>query len=464
MKKVLIIASIFPPNKCVGRVRTVKFAKYLPSFGWKPVVLTTTTYHLTEKERDFRLLEEVPSYVKVYRALRLPLLANWVYLLKKIRKNYRRKKKNTKKIDASKKYNNRKKLRKLIGGLINKVEEFLNRFVLIPDNDIVWLLFAVAKGIYIIKKEKIDLIFSTAPAYTDHLIGCILKILTRKPWIADYRDLWNEDPSRYWIGKFRRRIEKKIEKYVILQANLIVVVSLPMRDIIIQNFLRDKREQEKIIVISNGFDPQDICIPYESTEKQKDKFVITYTGKIGYCKTFSALRCFLEALAKVINEDPSLKKKIRVRFIGEIANRRKEEIFNFIRKFNLQEVVEFREWCSNRRCLIEQRKSDVLLLMIGSSMNNHIILTTKLFEYITATRPILALIPEGAAKEVISKTSTGIVVDPNNIEEIKEAIFMLYNQWREDGLDIYPNWKFIEKFNRKYLTQKLAEVFSYVCK
>ena len=165
MKRVLIISYNFPPMGMGGVQRATKFAKYLPSFGWEPIILTVKDVDYFAK--DYTLLKELSSDTKVIRTGSFdPLRLS--YLLKSIMK----------------------KNKKSRGETYTPLKAKILSWLFFPDNKIGWIPFALSKGLKICKNEKIDLIFSTSPPPSLHLIGYFLKKLTGKVWLADFRDEW----------------------------------------------------------------------------------------------------------------------------------------------------------------------------------------------------------------------------------------------------------------------------------
>ncbi len=456
MKKVLIIANAFPPYHLVGRLRTTQFAKYLPENGWEPVILTPTSTYLWEK--DDAVLDEIPKGLKIYRAYLPPSLP---VIIKNLTSSKNRPpRKETKSSQQEKKVEAKPfknvNLKKILINCINGFQKFLNTYILIPGYHILWIPFATKRAIQIIKKEQISVIFTSFPAYSLNIIGYMLKVVTRVPWVADYRDLWTDDLSRDWLPRWRKRLERFLEFVVMKRADRIIIVSGQMVHIMLRNF--PYLNNERFAVISNGFDPEYSKIII-TNYKKGTSFKIVYTGQI---KNFTHSKFFF-AVDELIKKNDDLAKKIEIILVGRIVETEKEKIFQELNKQNIISRLHITGWISHAKALEIQKNSDVLLLIIGSKVPNpETILTGKIFEYIIAQRPILALVPEGAAKEVILKTRTGIPVHPENLKGIKNAITELYKQWKSDSLFIQPDWTEINKYDRKNLTKKLAAILDVI--
>jgi glycosyltransferase involved in cell wall biosynthesis len=410
MKKVLIIAYHYPPLGGGGVFRTLKFTKYLPEFGFQPHVLTVK--NPIYRTKDPSLIREIPSEAKVYRTfsfehriLRAPRLLNltlkWFY---------------------------------------------------IPEENTGWIPFAARQGEKIIKKENIDIIYATAPLNTSLLIGFLLKKKTGKPLVVDYRDPWTQNVFVKYPTKFHRRIEEKMEKLVLTTADYIIVTTEPMRLKLVEKypFIR-----EKIETITNGFDPEDF--DGLTRKDNKEKFTITYTGYLYGLRTG---KYFFTALKELLEEKTELRSKIQVLFAGPPS----KQVALFIEERGLQNVVKLLGYRSHRESLQLMANSDVLLLIIAAEESydektGPLMTPGKMFEYLGAKKPILALIPQGIAAELIRSTKTGVIVPPKNTSSIKQAIFKLFQDWKKGNLVIESN---VFEYDRKVLTAKLAKVFQHV--
>jgi glycosyltransferase involved in cell wall biosynthesis len=410
MKKVLIIAYHYPPLGGGGVFRTLKFTKYLPKFGFQPHVLTVK--NPMYRTKDSTLIREIPPEAKVYRTfsfehriLRAPRLLNlnlkWFY---------------------------------------------------IPDENVGWIPFAVRQGEEIIKKENIDIIYATAPINTSLLIGHLLKEKTGKPLIVDYRDPWTQNVFVKYPTKFHRRIEEKMEKLVLTTADYIIVTTEPMRLKLVEKYPFIKG---KIETITNGFDPEDF--DGLTRKDSKEKFIITYTGYLYGLRTG---KYFFTALKELLEEETELKSKIQVLFAGPSS----KQVALFIEELGLQNVVKLLGYRSHRESLQLMANSDVLLLIIAAEESydektGPLMIPGKTFEYFGAKKPILALVPQGIAAELIRSTKTGVIVPPKNTSSIKQAIFKLFQDWKKGNLVVESN---VFEYNRKVLTAKLAKVFQHV--
>ncbi len=245
LKKVLIISYYFPPSGGPGVQRILKFVKYLPSFGWEPVVLTVKDGDFPA--RDESLLNEIPANIKVYRTK--------IFEPYDLYRNMTGKKKNTA-IDVE---NINKEGRKKFS---EQIAEFIRATFFIPDARRGWLKYAVKEGKKIIDEEKPDLIFSSAPPYTCAMIAMKLKRYYFKkygrqiPWISDFRDAWTgylTSPKR-WV--LPAAIDASYERKTLDEADALTMVANGIKDDFDGKY-PDISKDKKYFLIRNGFDSED---------------------------------------------------------------------------------------------------------------------------------------------------------------------------------------------------------------
>lgn len=432
MKKVLVIAYHFPPIGGSGMQRTVKFVKYLKSFGWQPVVLSVSkgkSYELV----DTSLMDEVPKDVAVYRT-------PW--------------------------FNPK--------GILK-----------VPDRKIGWLPFAFFKGRSILRREGIDLIYTTSPTVTAHLIAYLLKKTARLPWVADFRDPWVGNPARMHMKGIRRKIETFLERKVVVHADQVIANT----DALKADF--EKRYPEvhhgKFVTITNGYDPEDFkgfdssttlrvnpeqapsfrtgCVEWVDEQApacrqagpaaSNGRFVITHTGEF-----YAHIRNpdnFLKAVGELIREGRIKKEDVMINFVGSGDYSQTEQYRCTVQANGLQGIIQDVNHVPHQECIRFLFSSSVLLLFAFS--NGALQVPAKTYEYLRVGRPILALAEEGAASQLLKKIDSAIVADPNSIEAIKEAIYQFYIEYKDGTVRRSADEGIKEKFNRKSLTQSLAQTF-----
>jgi len=426
-KSALIISFGFPPIGGSGVERPLKFAKYLPNFGWRPVVLTVKSavfhaYNLTGMENVKNLT--------VYRTGLIDFL------------NIKDKMIKTSLTLPSPAKGEGLEIKK---GPLKYLLGIFNQYFLIPDDKIGWMPFAVKEAVKIIKKEKIDVIYTTGDPFSTFLIGLMLKKITKKPWVVDYRDSWTDfelTNPMYFKGKYRQALESLMEFHVLKNADKIISVSPLINDKLQKK--HDKIDKEKYDLIYNGYDPDD----FNNIQKTKNKkFVITHTG------IFNATRSpvmFLGALRELFDEDKKLKENMEIRLIGSSLG---EDINELIIRQGLSQNVKVAGYLKHDDCVKEIVNADALLLI--QSYDNLEAYSGKIFEYLYSKNPIIALAPPlGCAAELIKKTKSGIIAEENNTENIKRIIKEIYHK-----RDFTPDMDIIKQYDRVKLTEKLAKIF-----
>ncbi len=425
MKKVLIITYYWPPAGGSGVQRALKFVKYLPQFGWEPIVLTVE--NPDSPVDDASLLNDIPEGIKIYKT------------------------KSLEPFELYKKFTGKKSDFKIPNDILidktkmsvkDKIANWIRLNIFIPDAKIGWKRYAVKEGLRIIKKEKIDLIFTTSPPHTVQLIGKSLANKSGLKWIADFRDPWMElihyqANSR---SRFAVLLESKIEKNILKNADRIITVSNE-----IKKLFNSKTEKLKVEVIPNGYDETDINIEYQSSTKSD--FVITYTGIISETKIPYSL---LLAVKKLKEEGCS---NIKIAFAGKVPEKFNDAILGY----KLEENYIFKGYLSHRESVKLLLESDILLLIIDNIPNNKGILTGKLFEYMGVRKPIFAIGPVGGdAHDILQKTNSGEMIDYDDVNGAYSLLKKMYEIWSNNS----SSYTFdAEQFSRKNLTKKLAEVF-----
>jgi hypothetical protein len=402
-----------------GVQRTAKFCKYLSRFGYEPYVLTPApkSYYAF----DVTLLAELnENNVKIFRT--------GEYEQDKIKQiEFRAESK-----------------RKLLSKAV--------QIFLLPDTKILWKPKALELGRELIKYNNIDLIFATAPPYTDFLIGKELSGDFKIPLVIDYRDAWYDCPYNYYATPFHKVIHKEYEKGVISKADKIITINDKIKCLIESRY--EAVKEKGVEIISQGFDPEDIEKAASLAEKlkpEKKRMRFCYAGSFFNLMT---PEYFLKALKIVFNKIPDAKENIEAYFIGLFP----EEHRQTVRQHGLENNVVIEGYKNHIECISYEMSSDVLWLMIGRSEASDMISTGKLYEYIGTGKPILACLPDGAAKKSLEGYGAEMICEPDSPEKISECIIKFYELYKENKLPSGDS-KFIEKYSRITLTGKLAEIF-----
>ncbi len=411
MRKVLIIANQFPPLGGSGVQRSVKFVKHLPKYGYKSVVFTRKVGK--NSLIDNTLLKDIPKGTKIIRT---------------------------------------KAFESFEAKGILKIPLKIFSKIIIPDSARLWAETSKKKIIKILKQEDIKLVYTTSAPYSAHLLGLyIKKKLPYIKWVADFRDEWTNNP--YTLdnpyNKIRTNVEKKMEKKVLETADFLITNTRVMKE----NFLKiSSKNKDNFFVIPNGYDEEDFLgLDFKKVKSQK--FTIVYTGALYGRRKIDN---FLNALKnlkqkKLIDED-----KIEVKLIG---NYNKNKLQQKIDNESLTKQVFIKGYLEHDKCVQEQLLADALLLIEGGGAGANAFYTGKIFEYMNTNTPVIAILPEGVAKELVIETGIGLVADTDNVAEIENVILNYYNAWKDNKLFFNPNYNIIRNYERKVLTGELAQIF-----
>jgi glycosyltransferase involved in cell wall biosynthesis len=414
--KVVIITYYWPPAGGSGVQRWLKFVKYLQNFDIEPIVYTVDNANYPKEDKT--LLKEVPTNIRV---LKQPIWEPTNLLFWK--------KKEAQKSDVSNAVNN---------GFLS----FIRGNFFIPDPKIFWVNSSVKFLHQYLKENKVDVIISTGPPHSMHLIAQKLKQKNNIKWIADFRDPWS---NLYYNEEFKqlsfaKKKNEKLENLVFKNADCILTVS---------NSLKKDFDQKatRVEVITNGFDDEVLT---QDLIKLDKKFSISY---IGLLPKQSNPKLLFKVLSALCLENTDFKNDLKLNFIGDISADVKQEITTN----NLEKNTDFIGYVSHREAIGYQKKAQVLLLLIPNVAKSEGILTGKLFEYLTAKRPILAMGPEtGDLSEILKNTNAGVVVGFDNEAKLTAEIRNLYQQYKTGNLQV--NSKNIEQFHRKELTKSLSKI------
>ncbi|MDH4222629.1 MAG: glycosyltransferase [candidate division Zixibacteria bacterium] len=446
-KRVLIISYNFPPLGGGGVQRTLKFAKYLPLFEWEPVILSVS--NPDSPIWDHSLLSELPPDIKTIRVFSFEI-TRWERKFLSFFKS-RIKSSNNKKEVQLKSSGNANPINPRLKSFFKKIYLFLTSWLRIPDHKVGWIPFALLEGLSLINSRKIDLIYVTSPPHSSQLLGLLLSKLTRKPWVADFRDDWLEDV--YKISKFSRlrlKFEKYLSRKVFSKASYVIANTEFKKEI----YQRNYPEAKGIETIYNGFDAEDLNRAKQAKDRwQDDKFHICHSG---YFYPGTALP-LLEILKDFFCENPALRGKIQFDVVGYLE----QEYREWISRNNLSGEIKYWGYVDHISSVNFLLKSHLLLHLTGSGGDFWKgVVAGKLFEYLASGKPILSFTQkDGESEKIISQSNSGWVFSLTEPQEIKDKLKELYRLYLKDELRVEQNKLFIQEFERKNLTQKLSSVF-----
>lgn len=423
MKKILIITYYWPPSGGAGVQRWLKFSKFLPEFGYEPIILTVDERVASYAQLDHSLLAEINPGMAVHRTETFEPY------------NLYRKLSNKKEIPYGG-FSNQKKIT-----LFEKFSRFIRGNLFVPDPRKGWNKYAYKKAAELIRKEQIEVVVTSGPPHSTHLIGKKLKRNFGIKWIADFRDPWTDIyyyKDLYHIGLITW-YDRKLEESVLSEADKIITVSGEVGKLLLK---RIPDSSSKIAVIPNGYDNTD----FENTEPvHNEMFTITYTGTISMTYRIEQ---FAEAVCLLPGK---VKEGIKIRFIGNVP----DEIVNLFYLKGIGEMVEVMGYLPHKQAVSQMKGASMLLMSIPDTPDNKGIVTGKLFEYLAACKPILAIGPKGGDVEIlIDKCKAGKLFTYQDIEGMKNYILETYQQYLNGNSDF--NSTGIGSYTRKNLTEELS--------
>lgn len=424
MKKVLIITYYWPPSGGSGVQRCLNFVKHLSNFGWTPVVFTAKNPDYPVIDHSLEL--EIPSSVEV-----LKLEAWEPYRIYNFFTGGKKSKTNIGFISGKTK-----------NSFAEKISIWVRGNFFIPDARKFWISPAVRFLNKYLLENKIECIFSSGPPHSAHLIARELSKNNKLPWVADFRDPWT---GVYYFNKLKltecaKKKHSLLERAVLNEANLILVVGETMKN----DF--EKLTEKKIEVIYNGYEESE----YRDLEIIADKkFSIAYTGMFFRDQNPAEL---WNALKELTQELPGFKADLSLNFTGKID----AVVIESINNAGLAEFLVYNDYVDHALIPCIQKQSQLLLLSINRVEKSGYILTGKVFEYLAARRPILAICPpDSDVARLISKTQAGTVIPFNQKEIIKLVVSDYYKKFKTGNLKVSTIG--IEKYTRISLTKQLAD-------
>jgi glycosyltransferase involved in cell wall biosynthesis len=328
-----------------------------------------------------------------------------------------------------------------------KQAQLAGRRLLVPDENVSWNLTAIPAALRIVKREEIDVVVTTSPPSSVHLVGAAVKRATGVPWVADLRDSVVAHPHRdaeRLLVRAKEQGEHAIARLIVRNADAIVTVSDAIADEV-----REREPRGPVVTIANGSDFDDFA-GLEHT--QSERFRITHAGSF-FGKRDP--RPFLTAVKQSGLDD------VVVRFLGDFRSTDRE----WAEQLDLGDRLELIPYAPRRRSLELQRDSEALLLLIPEAGGRGKgVLSGKVFEYLAAERPIFAVVPpDGAAAGLIRETGAGVVVAPDDVDGMAGALRGLHGRWRAGKLSGRPlseEWR--EKVSRRARVEEFARVLEDV--
>lgn len=419
MKKALIITYYWPPAGGSGVQRWLKFVKYFRDFGIEPVVYTVENPNYPILDES--LVYDIPKDIEI--------LTQAIWEPNNLFAFFGKKKTES-------------------AGFLNpnpsffgKILQYIRANYFIPDARKFWVKPSTNYLKKYLKANKIDVVITSGPPHSMHLIGLNLKKELNIKWIADFRDPWTEIDYFQQLPLTKKAIKKhhSLENEVLKNADAVLVVGKTMQE----NF---SKFNSKVITVTNGFDE---TLTHENVTLDP-KFTVTHIGLMNADRNPKML---WEVLAEIVSENEEFSKDFDLKLIGKAD----ASVIADISKYRLSKNVQVIDYVTHDKVVEFQKKSQVLLLIVNNVPSAKGILTGKIFEYLMAKRPILAIAPsDGDVSEIINETNSGVVINFEDKVALKKAILDYYTKFKLGNLTAES--KNIAQFHRKELTKKVSEL------
>lgn len=431
MKKLLIVAYYFPPSGGPGVQRVLKHVKYLPEYGWQPIVLTVSNGQFPA--RDESLLKEIPGNIIVERT--------HIYEPYDLYRLFTGRKKGSA-IDVNVINKDNQKT-----GFKDKVAEFIRATFFIPDARIGWIFSAKKAVRELHRKFNFDAVYSSSPPYTCSLIARYAHRKLKLPWIAGFRDPWTgfiSSPKRWFLPA---AIDRKMEYSVFSESDAVECAW--------EGIIKDAigkypdLDKSKFYHVPNGFDSSDF--PMIENVKN-EKFTLTYSGSLYGRRNPSSLFEALESLIRLGEINPN---EFILRFVGRFG----AEVEEMFARASFRNSIETISYVPHKKSIEYLILSDSLLLIVDESKESEEIVPGKVYEYIGVSKPIIAIAhKDSAIAKLMEETGSGIVAHQSEVEKIASIFKKYFDDWKTGNSTFRPDKELIKSYERREAAGKLAEL------
>lgn len=414
MKKVLILGYYWPPSPGAGAQRIFSFARYLPEYGYKPYIITPPT-------------AGPPTQIK---GIGTHSIVNGWDPTRSMGKNTT----NASNVKTPSK---------------SKLAEWIRLNIFIPDTKIGWYLPAIKQASTMIEEVKPDILFTSAPPYTIHLVGKALHCKYDIPWVADFRDPWLENhayntaPQMPWA----RWLNRKMEHAVLCKATHITTALETQRGLLAK---KTDRSSTDITTINNGFDHK--IWEHVNTLESPKKLYLSHFGTI-YEEGLD--QSSMDAIVCYISEQNESNDDMVFRLFGNIPNHLRQSLKTKLPEENL----EYSRPVSHDTIEHMLTQQQILLLIVNHGATHAYSHPSKVFEYMASGNPILVIGPDDhEVMQILQQHAPKRAYICKNAQMVTKALDQLYQKWAAGNMPSEPDRD--TTFSRQNLTQKLAETFS----
>lgn len=415
--------------------RVLKFVKYLPEFGWEPIVITVDGGDFPAE--DTSLIEEIPDSVAVHR---VPALEPY-----SLYRTFTGKSQDAHipvgtlaKGDSS-------------SGWTERLARWIRANLFVPDARIAWTFPVVRQAKKLMSEYKVDAIFSSSPPHSVQLAARRIANREGLPWIADFRDPWTDiyyyqDLNR---GSLTKYIDARLEQKVLQSADGVITVSPEL----VRN-LRNKAPEQQFTQLPNGYDKSDFA---EDHQHSFSKFSLAYIGNLKANQNPTTL---WEVLAENVQNEPGFARDFELQLTGKIH----PQVTQSLSHFGLTEWAHIDGYVPHVEATRQMQESAVLLFIVPEARENKGILTGKLFEYLAAGRPLLPIgPPDGDAATILNVCNTGSMLHYEDKKGLTTLISQLYSQWKAGDMTTQiPSESKVRQFERREQSRILSSLLNSV--
>ncbi len=429
LKKVLIITYYWPPSGGAGVQRWLKFVKYLREFGFEPIVYTPSNPEMPVEDNSLK--QDIPSVITV---LQQPIWEPYHWY---------------------KKWVGVKPTEKINTGFLSETDKpkktesigvWVRGNFFIPDARCFWIQPSIKFLSHYLQENKVDVIVSTGPPHSMHMIAKGVRNALNIPWVADFRDPWTNIDfyDQLMLTRWADKKHRRLELQVIQKADFVTTVTQEDAD----DFSNKGAQHTKCI--TNGYDDE-----FHADVQIDEKFTLVHVGSIPPARNHEIL---WKVIQKLTSELPGFSEHFKLKLIGktDISVRKS------IHKYNIENYCDLIAYMPHAEAIEMQQSAQMLLLLVNNSGNAKSILTGKFFEYLAAKRPVVAIGPtDGEMNRILQDSQAGDCADFNDeigLEKILTSNFKKFQLQKQLTIDSQG----IEKYSRRSLTHEMSQVFQQV--
>ena len=420
MNKILIIANHFPPLALGGVQRPLKFAKYLPEYGWDPVVLTITPKKLIVAD-EFLLKEALDSGIKIERTGKG--LTNTSNIVTRVQRQ-----------------------------TFRKMKYYYSSLVHIPDSSIGWKTKAVKKAIELWDTYGgFNIIFATAPPYSNLLVAQELKKKFKVPLVIDYREGWVDSPLNTYPTAYHKMQNERLEKAVLRDADKVITNNRRMKELLISHYSQNSYNDIKIY--PNGYDKRDIDFAASKNLPYLTKMRFTYSGSLNS----KGLKLYFKSIKSLLTHHPEINDEIEFCYIGLTP----KSLVRTAKELGIMDNLNLTGFLNHHEFVKYLLASDVLFLHMKRGENDDAIVPGVLGNYIGSRKNILGCIPDGESEKLLKEYRASKIVTDFNPDTISEAMFDYYQLFNKKKLP-EANPAIVEKYEYKQYIEELSKELNYL--